>query len=112
MSDCIFCKIIAGEIATNIIDSSTHSVAFADISPRAPIHILVVPKAHHANVAELVEADPEALADLVRLGTKVAKERSTGSFRLSFNTGEEAGQTVFHAHGHITSRTPKETGGK
>ncbi|MFM5903508.1 MAG: HIT domain-containing protein [Microbacteriaceae bacterium] len=107
MTDCVFCKIVTGEIPATIIDSSEHSVAFADIAPRAPIHILVVPKNHHANVAELVEADPVALADLVALGTKIAAEKSTGSFRLSFNTGSEAGQTVFHAHGHITSRTPK-----
>jgi histidine triad (HIT) family protein len=84
-----------------------HSIAFKDISPRQPVHILVVPKNHHSNVAELAFNDPEALVDLVQLGSKLAGEHSTGSFRLSFNTGIEAGQTVFHAHGHITSTTPK-----
>lgn len=104
---CIFCKIVRGEFGTELLAETDHTVAFRDISPRAPIHILVVPKAHHANVAELAFADPDALVDLVQVGSKLAREHSTGSFRLSFNTGEEAGQSVFHAHGHITSRTPK-----
>ena len=67
---------------------------------------LVIPKNHHGNIAELTMNSPEQLVDLMQLGTQIALEKSTGSFRLSFNTGEEAGQTVFHAHGHITSRTP------
>jgi histidine triad (HIT) family protein len=106
--DCIFCKIVAGEIPATLVGETEHSIAFKDISPRKPIHILVVPKNHHANVAELAFADPNALVDLVQLGCNLAAQHSTGSFRLSFNTGLEAGQTVFHAHGHITSTTPKQ----
>jgi histidine triad (HIT) family protein len=68
----------------------------------------VVPKEHHKNVAELAFANPEALVDLVQLGSKLADEHTTGAFRFTFNTGEEAGQTVFHAHGHITSTVPKQ----
>lgn len=110
MSDnCIFCKIIRGDFNTEFLANTEHTVAFKDISPRAPIHILVVPKAHHENVAELAFTDPDALVDLVQVGSALAREHSTGSFRLSFNTGEEAGQSVFHAHGHITSRTPKQS---
>lgn len=105
--DCVFCKILDGRIPSKLIAETEHTIAFNDISPRAAIHILVVPRKHHVNVAELAFADPEALVDLVQLGSKLAAEYSTGSFRLSFNTGEEAGQSVFHAHGHITSRTPK-----
>ena len=105
--DCIFCKIVAGQIPATLLGETEHSVAFNDISPRQPIHILVVPKIHHSNVSELAFADPIALVDLVQLGSKLAAEYSTGSFRLSFNTGLDAGQTVFHAHGHITSTTPK-----
>ena len=105
--DCIFCKIISGEIPAQLVAQSQHAIAFNDIAPKQPIHVLVVPKEHHSNVSELVEANPEALVDLVRLGSQVAKELSTGSFRLQFNTAEAAGQTVFHAHGHITSVTPK-----
>ena len=105
--DCIFCKIISGEIPAKLVGESTHSIAFNDIAPKQPIHVLVVPREHHANVAELATEDPAALVDLVQLGSRIAAELSSGSFRLQFNTGEEAGQTVFHAHGHITSVTPK-----
>lgn len=106
--DCVFCKIVAGEIPATLVGQSQHAIAFKDISPRQPIHILVVPKEHHGNVSDLAFANPEALVDLVQLGSKLAEEHSTGSFRLTFNTGEAAGQTVFHAHGHITSTTPKK----
>jgi histidine triad (HIT) family protein len=105
--NCIFCKIISGEIPATLVAESTHAVAFNDIAPKQPIHVLVVPREHYANVAELAVENPEALVDLVQLGSRVASELSTGSFRFTFNTGEDAGQTVFHAHGHITSKTPK-----
>lgn len=107
-TDCIFCKIANKIIPASLVAETEHCVAFWDISPRQPIHILIVPKAHHANVAELVEEAPEVLVDLVSLGTTLAKTHSTGSFRLTFNTGAEAGQSVLHVHGHITSRTPKD----
>lgn len=105
--DCIFCKITKGEIPATFVAESEHAVAFNDISPRQPVHVLIVPRAHYADVAELAVADPEVLADLMQLGVRVAELTSTGSFRLQFNTGIEAGQTVFHAHGHITSVTPR-----
>ena len=107
IKDCIFCKIISGEIPANFVDQSEHAVAFNDIAPQQPIHVLVVPREHHGNVAELAFANPAALVDLMQLGARVAENLSTGSFRFTFNTGEAAGQTVFHAHGHITSVTPK-----
>lgn len=107
MMDCIFCKIVSGQIPSKLLAETEFSVAFQDISPRKPVHILVVPKEHHNDVAELAFANPAALVDLVQLGAKLAAQTSTGSFRLTFNTGAEAGQSVFHAHGHITSITPK-----
>ena len=106
--DCIFCKITSGVIPTNFVAESQHAVAFKDISPRQPVHILVVPKEHFTDVADLTEKNPEVLADLMQLATKVSKDKTIGSFRLTFNTGAAAGQTVFHAHAHITSTTPKE----
>ena len=106
--DCIFCKIVAGEIPATVVAQSEHAIAFNDIAPKQPVHILVVPKEHHKNLAELAFANPEALVDLVQLGSKLADEHTTGAFRFTFNTGEEAGQTVFHAHGHITSTVPKQ----
>jgi histidine triad (HIT) family protein len=105
--NCIFCKIISGEIPAKLVAESTHAIAINDIAPKQPIHVLVLPRDHYANVAELAEMNPAALADLMQLGSKIAADLSTGSFRFTFNTGEEAGQTVFHAHGHITSKTPK-----
>lgn len=106
--DCIFCRIASKELQANLVAETEHSLAFWDISPRQPIHMLVIPKAHHSNVAELSQNAPEELLDLMKLATSLAQEKSSGSFRLSFNTGAEAGQTVFHAHGHVTSRTPKD----
>ena len=105
--DCIFCKIISGDIPATLVAESEHAIAFNDINPQQAIHVLVVPREHHSNIAELAFANEAALVDLIQLGSKVADELSTGSFRFTFNTGVDAGQTVFHAHGHVTSTTPK-----
>jgi histidine triad (HIT) family protein len=105
--DCIFCKITSGELPATFVAESKHAVAFNDIHPRQPVHVLVVPRVHYSDVAELAVSDPEVLADVIQLGVRVAELMSTGSFRLQFNTGVEAGQTVFHAHAHITSTTPR-----
>ena len=108
MNECVFCKIANGDIPSALVAESKHAVAFNDINPAQPIHVLVVPKKHFNDVSELAANDEEILVDLIKLGTQVAAELSTGSFRFQFNTGAEAGQTVFHAHGHITSQTPKK----
>ena len=107
MSDCVFCKIVAGDIPSKLVAESEHAIAFNDINPAQPIHVLIVPREHFTDVADLTARNEVALLDVMRLGTQVASELSEGSFRFQFNTGEAAGQTVFHAHGHITSRTPK-----
>lgn len=106
--DCIFCKITSGSIPTTFIAESEHAVAFKDISPRQPVHILVVPKQHFNDVVDLTENNPAVLSDLMQLATQVAKDKTIGSFRLTFNTGAAAGQTVFHAHAHITSTVAKD----
>ncbi|CAB4955890.1 unannotated protein [freshwater metagenome] len=106
MIDCIFCKIVAGTIPATIVGESARSMAFRDVAPRQVVHILVIPREHHSNIAELSANDPEALVDLMQLGSRIASEQTTGHFRFTFNTGELAGQTVFHAHGHITSTQP------
>lgn len=99
--DCIFCKIIAGELATEFLAENDHAVAFRDIVPSAPVHILVVPKQHSKNIAELTDvATQTGLFDLVR---QVAIEQTDGQFRLQFNTGEREGQSVFHTHAHVLS---------
>ena len=107
MSECIFCKIISGEYPTVFVAESEHAVAFNDIKPAQPVHVLVVPKTHYQDISELTTTSEEVLLDLIKLGNRVASDFTTGDFRLQFNTGAGAGQTVFHVHGHITSRSPK-----
>lgn len=99
--DCIFCKIITGEFATEFVAQNEHAVAFRDINPQAKVHILVVPKEHTSNIAELESATQlVGLFDLIR---EVGKQNTDGQFRLQFNTGSREGQSVFHTHAHVLS---------
>ncbi|MDR2722852.1 MAG: HIT domain-containing protein [Cellulomonadaceae bacterium] len=102
---CLFCKIVAGDIPTTVVAESENAVAFNDIDPKAPVHALVVPRDHHVNVTELAAADPDLLAELVDLGSRVAGQLADGQFRLIFNNGTRAGQSVFHVHGHVLAGT-------
>ncbi len=104
--DCLFCKIVSGEIAAEIVHESDHAVAFRDINPQAPLHALVVPRAHHANAADLAAGDPTALAGVVSAAAAVAAAEGYDDYRLVFNTGAGAGQTVFHAHLHVLAGRP------
>jgi histidine triad (HIT) family protein len=104
--DCLFCRIVAGTVPATIVATSDDAVAFRDIDPQAPLHVLVVPRDHHADVARLAAADPELLAAVVRLATEVAEAEAGGQFRLIFNTGPSAGQSVFHAHAHVVGGRP------
>jgi len=98
----IFSRIIAGEIPADVVYDSERVIAFTDINPQAPVHLLVVPKTEeYANVAELAAGDPELLAEIVETARKLAEERADGDFRLIFNTGPGAGQSVFHVHAHV-----------
>lgn len=100
--DCLFCAIVAGDIPADIVYRSEDAVAFRDISPQAPVHILVVPTAHLRDVEELALTDPPMAAGLLEAVAVVAQQEGiSGSFRLVFNTGEPAGQSVFHAHAHL-----------
>ena len=102
MSDCLFCRIVSGEIPATLVGESEHTVAFRDIAPQAPTHVLVVPKDHYPDVAAL-SAQPALLAELVEQANAVATDEGLvgRGYRLVFNTGPDAGQTVFHAHGHV-----------
>ena len=102
MSDCLFCRIVSGEIPATLVGESEHTVAFRDIAPQAPTHVLVVPKDHYPDVAAL-SAQPALLAELVEQANAVATDEGLAGrgYRLVFNTGPDAGQTVFHAHGHV-----------
>ena len=103
MDDCIFCKIVAGEIPSDKVGENDGAIAFRDINPEAPVHILVVPKVHSKNIVELSQ-DHYSTTQVLELMTEVANKETNGHFKFLFNTGEEAGQTVFHAHGHILSQ--------
>lgn len=99
--DCLFCRIIGGDIPADLVAEGDRVVAFRDINPQAPCHVLVVPRDHHADVAQLAAVDPSLLADMVALADEVAQQHAGGSFRLIFNTGAESGQSVFHVHAHV-----------
>lgn len=98
----IFTRIVAREIPADIVFENDRVIAFRDIAPKAPVHLLVVPKTEaYANVAELAADDPALLAEVVATANDLAAQHTGGQFRLVFNTGEAAGQTVFHVHAHI-----------
>ena len=99
MNDCIFCKIVNGEIPSNFIYEDECTVAFNDLSPQAPVHVLVIPKKHYASLNELDDAKiSAALFNAVR---EVTKKLGIKEYRTVINTGESAGQSVFHLHLHI-----------
>lgn len=98
----IFSRIIAREIPATIVAETDRVIAFEDIAPQAPVHVVVAPKTEqYANVVELAAGDPALLAELVEVARGVAAAHDDGDFRLVFNTGSSAGQTVFHVHAHV-----------
>jgi histidine triad (HIT) family protein len=99
--DCLFCKIAAGDVDADVVTRTDRVVAFRDLNPQAPLHVLVIPRDHHADVGALAHQDAETLAELVRVGSSVAADEAEGQFRLVFNTGRQTGQSVFHVHGHV-----------
>jgi len=101
MDSCLICAIIAGEIPGDFVLQEEHVVAFRDINPKAPVHVLVVPRVHVENVAELAATSPQILAAMATAAQRIADSETGGQFRWIFNTGENAGQTVFHVHGHV-----------
>jgi len=105
----IFSRIIAREVPADIVFESDRVIAIRDIAPQAPVHLLVVPKTEEfANVAELAAGDPALLAEIVATANDLAAEHSNGEYRLVFNSGESAGQTVFHVHAHVLSGALQE----
>ncbi|MFF5344866.1 histidine triad nucleotide-binding protein [Streptomyces althioticus] len=99
--DCLFCKIVAGTIPATIVRETDTTVAFRDINPQAPTHVLVIPKAHHRDAAALAAEAPGLVADVLRETQAVADQEKLESYRTVFNTGSGAGQTVWHAHAHV-----------
>ena len=103
MTDCLFFKIIAGQIPGTIVHSGDRVVAFKDISPQAPTHVLVLPRRHIATLNDLTEGDDALVGELVRTAAAIAKKNghSERGYRTVFNTNADAGQTVFHIHLHL-----------
>ncbi|AMB58667.1 HIT domain-containing protein [Microterricola viridarii] len=110
----IFSRIVAREIPATIVAETDNVIAFQDIAPQAPLHVVVTTKTQeYANVVELAAGDPALLAEMVAVASQVAEElapegKTPGQFRLIFNTGAESGQTVFHVHAHVLAGTFKE----
>lgn len=103
MSDCLFCKIVANEIPAEIVYETGRTLAYRDVNPQAPTHVLVIPKEHHADAAALAAADDGLADEVLKSAHEVAVlDGVSGSgYRIVFNTGAGAGQTVFHVHAHV-----------
>jgi histidine triad (HIT) family protein len=100
--DCVFCRIVAGEIPAKVVARDDGIVAIEDVNPQAPVHLLVMPVEHHANIGELSDArDAELMARLIGLASKLGREKGKNGYRLVMNTGPDGGQTVDHLHVHV-----------
>jgi histidine triad (HIT) family protein len=108
VDNCLFCRIVAGEIPASVVHETGRTLAFRDIGPKAPVHVLVVPKDHHPDVAVLAEADPVLAGELLAASAAVAKAEGLlgDGFRVIFNTGGYGGQEVFHVHAHVVGGAP------
>jgi len=99
---CLFCRIVSGDVPAEVIADNDDALAFRDINPVAPTHVLVIPRSHHPNLGAVAEAEPDTLVGMVRLARAVAEaEGAQDGYRLVANTGAQAHQTVFHAHLHV-----------
>jgi histidine triad (HIT) family protein len=103
VADCLFCKIVTGDVPAELVAESDRTIAFRDINPQAPTHVLVIPKDHHADLAALATADGSLLAEVAAQAHQVAAAEgiTADGYRVVFNTGPRAGQTVFHVHAHV-----------
>jgi histidine triad (HIT) family protein len=100
--DCLFCKIVSGDIDADVVHESATTLAFRDLNPQAPTHVLVIPRSHYPNAATLAAGEPETAAHLFDTAAAIAESEGLGEgYRLVFNTGAQAHQTVFHAHMHL-----------
>jgi histidine triad (HIT) family protein len=102
-ADCLFCKIVRGDVPATIVRETDTTVAFRDINPQAPTHILVIPRAHYPDAAALAAQAPQLAADMLSEAGEVAASDNVDAtgYRIVFNTGSGAGQTVPHAHAHV-----------
>ncbi|HTL47678.1 MAG TPA: histidine triad nucleotide-binding protein [Verrucomicrobiae bacterium] len=103
MSDCLFCKIVKGEIPSRVAYQDERVFAFHDINPQAPVHVLVIPKKHIPRIAEMGEGDAALMGEVLESARKIASQNKWKDYRLVINDGPEAAQTVFHVHLHLLS---------
>jgi histidine triad (HIT) family protein len=102
MSDnCLFCKIIKGEIPADKLYEDDDILAFRDIAPQAPVHFLVIPKKHISGPSDITSEDEQLIGKVIRMGGEIARQEGLLHYRVVVNNGEEAGQTVFHVHMHV-----------
>jgi histidine triad (HIT) family protein len=100
-ANCLFCHIATGEVSADVVRQNDRTIAFRDINPQAPLHVLVIPRPHFPNAGALATADPELAALLLAECAAVAEDAGVSDYRIVFNTGPQAGQRVFHVHGHV-----------
>jgi len=103
MSDCLFCKIVNGDIKSDKVFENDHILAFNDISPKAPVHILIIPKKHIPTILDLQDSDKWIIGELFSIANSIAKEKGVAEegFRLVMNCNKNSGQAVFHIHLHL-----------
>jgi histidine triad (HIT) family protein len=108
VTDCLFCRIVAGDIPADVVYETDVTLAFRDVAPKAPVHVLVVPKAHFPDVAALAEAEPRLAAEVLSAAAEVARAAGLmgDGYRTIFNTGRYGGQEVFHVHAHVVGGAP------
>jgi histidine triad (HIT) family protein len=105
MSDCLFCKIVAGDVPSTTVYEDAYTYAFADTNPQAPTHVLVVPRQHFADLSDIAR-DPEASAAYLAGIRGLAEQQGLRDYRTVFNTGAGVGQSVFHVHAHVLAGRP------
>lgn len=104
---CLFCGIAVGDIPATVVHETVRTLAFRDLNPAAPTHVLVIPRDHFATAGELADADPAYAGEVIAAAAAVARQEGlTGGYRLVANTGDDAGQTVHHMHVHVLGGRP------
>ena len=108
MSNCVFCRIIKKEISSKIVYEDEDCVAFEDVNPQAPVHVLIIPRLHTPSVSELAHEDVGLIGRLVKTCVRIADMKGIGrtGYRIVTNTGDHGGQTVFHLHWHVLGGRP------
>ena len=107
MTDCLFCRIVAGEIPATTVFSDDHVIAFRDVAPQAPTHLLVIPRDHYDDIVDLSTASPDLAGALMAAAARIAVDEGlTNGFRIVLNTGPDGGQTVHHVHAHVLGGRP------